>query len=749
VTQLAARLLPLADRYPVERELGRGGTATVYLAHDLRHDRPVALKVLHPEVAPLLGPERFVREIRLAARLQHPHILPLFDSGETDGLLWYTMPYVQGESLRPRLTREGRLPVADALEIARAVGAALDYAHRHGVVHRDIKPENILLHEAGALVADFGIARALDAAGPQGLTVTGLILGTPTYMSPEQAAGERDVDGRSDLYALACTLFEMLAGEPPFTGETPQSQLIKRFTQPPPSIQALRPELSGALDQALRRALAREPEARFDSVGAFLSAASIRAPEATPVPVQPEPSTPRSIVVLPFSNLSPDPENEFFTDGMTDELINALAKVEGLHVVSRTSAFAFKGTTDDVRTIGTRLSVGAVLEGSVRRAGRRLRLSAQLVDVRNGFQLWSETFDRELEDVFAIQDEISRAIVATLQVRLLGVGRATLVRPATADLEAYTLYLKGRQLWNRRSVPDLLRSVDLLEEALARDPEYALAHAGLADSHALLGFYCVRRPVDAFGAAKRSALRALALDPALAEARPALAYVAMYHDWDWDAAEREFQQALRLNPGYATAHQWYGNFLSILGRVGPSLVSFERAVALDPLAAIRHAALGWGYYFARQYEAALDQCRRALEIDAALPVAHHWLALVSEELGAWDQAETAMRRAAELSGHDGASLASLATTLARRGRQPEARALLAELEALRRGSYVSAYDFATIHAALRETAPALDWLERAYGERTHRMAFLRVDPRLDPLRGEPRFQELLGRMAFP
>jgi tetratricopeptide (TPR) repeat protein len=434
---------------------------------------------------------------------------------------------------------------------------------------------------------------------------------------------------------------------------------------------------------------------------------------------------------------------------MTDELINALAKGNGLHVVSRTSAFAFKCATDDVRTIGARLSVGAVLEGSVRRMGRRLRLSAQLVDVRNGFQLWSETFDRELEDVFAIQDEISRAIVATLQVRLLGASHATMVRPATADLEAYTLYLKGRQLWNRRSVPDLLKSVELFEQALARDPGYALAHAGLADSYALLGFYCVRRPVEAFGPAKESALRALALNPVLAEARPALAYVAMYHDWDWDAAEREFQHALRLNPGYATAHQWYGNFLSILGRVGPALASFERAVALDPLASIRHAALGWGYYFARQYDQALDQCRRALEIDASLPVAHHWLALVSEELGLWDQAEAAMETAAELSGRDGASLASLATTLARRGREREARALVAQLDALRRTTYVSAYDFATAHTALGETAPALQWLERAHGERTHRMAFLRVDPRLDPLRGEPRFQELLARMAFP
>jgi serine/threonine-protein kinase len=742
----------LADRYPVERELGRGGTATVYLAHDLRHDRPVAIKVLHPEVTPLLGPERFVREIRLAARLQHPHILPLFDSGETDGLLWYTMPYVQGESLRARLIREHRLPLADALEIARQVGAALAYAHRQGVVHRDIKPENILMHEDGALVADFGIARALDAAGPDGLTVTGLVLGTPTYMSPEQAAGERVVDGRSDLFALACTLYEMLAGEPPFGGDTPQSQLINRFTQPAPSLRTHRPEVSAALDQALRRALAREPVARFDSVADFLVAASVRSPDTTAerASPEPEPSTPRSIAVLPFTNLSPDPENEFFADGMTDELINALAKVQGLHVVSRTTAFAFKNTTTDVRTIGSRLSVGAVLEGSVRRMGRRLRLSAQLVDVRTGFHLWSETFDRELEDVFAIQDEVSRAIVAILQVRLLGSSQSTLVRPATTDLEAYTLYLKGRQLWNRRSVPDLLRSVDFLEQALARDPNYALAHAGLADSHALLGFYCVRRPVEAFGDAKRAALRARAIEPALAEARPALAYVAMYHDWDWEAAEREFRDAIRLNPGYATAHQWYGNFQSVLGRVEGALASFQRGVALDPLGAIRHAALGWGYYFARQYEPALDQCRRAIEIDPELPVAHHWLALVSEELGDWDTAESALQRTVELSARDGASLASLATTMLRRGgREQEARALLAELDRLRRTSYVSAYDFAMTHAALGEIDVALEWLEQAYEERTHRMAFLRVDPRIDRLRDQPRFEVLLRRMAFP
>ena len=385
----------------------------------------------------------------------------------------------------------------------------------------------------------------------------------------------------------------------------------------------------------------------------------------------------------------------------------------------------------------------------MRRAGRRLRLTAQLVDVSTGFHLWSETFDRELEDVFAIQDEVSRAIVATLQVRLLGASQSTLVRPATTDLEAYTLYLKGRQLWNRRSVADLLRSVDLLEEALARDPNYALAHAGLADSHALLGFYCIRRPVEAFGAAKRSALRAREIEPALAEARPALAYVAMYHDWDWDAAEREFQDALRLNPSYATAHQWYGNFQSILGRVDGALASFHRGVALDPLGAIRHAALGWGYYFARQYESALDQCRRAIEIDPELPVAHHWLALVSEELGDWDRPRS--RCGARWSSAAGTAAASRRSRRRWRPARPGTGGT-----GTAGGARAAPPDGVRVRLRFRDDPcraggdrHALEWMERAYEERTHRMAFLRVDPRIDRLRDQPRFAALLDRMAFP
>jgi serine/threonine-protein kinase len=451
--------------------------------------------------------------------------------------------------------------------------------------------------------------------------------------------------------------------------------------------------------------------------------------------------------VLPLVNLSPDPENEYFSDGMTDELINALAKVPGLHVVSRTSAFAFKGRALDVRAIGAQLGVETVLEGSVRRAGRRLRLAAQLVNVADGYQLWSETFDREFEDVFAIQDEVSRGIVDTLRIKLLGRAAGPLVRPATDDYEAYTLYLKGRHHWNRRTEGALRQGLEFFQHALERDPDYPLAHVGVADSYAILGFYCELPPAEAFPAARAAAQRALALDPALAEAHPALAYVAMYHDWDWAAAEREFLLAIELNPGYATAHQWYGNFLAVLGRFAESEAAFSRGIALDPLSALRNASLGWGYYFAREYARAVAQCRRALELDPDLAVANLWLGISLEQAGELEEAAVALRRAYQISGNPG-NLAALAHALGLAGRRSDAASLEGQLRDLAAARYVSAYDLALAHLGSGDTAEALASLERGYAERTHQMVFLKVDPRLDPLRADPGFADLMRRMRL-
>jgi TolB-like protein/Tfp pilus assembly protein PilF len=496
------------------------------------------------------------------------------------------------------------------------------------------------------------------------------------------------------------------------------------------------------VEHAVERALALTPSDRFATAGELARAL---VPSAAAAAVKPQG---RSVAVLPFASLSPDPDNEYFADGVTDELINALAKVGGLHVVSRTSAFAFKGKLEDVRAIGARLQVKSVLEGSVRRAGRRLRVTAQLIDVADGFLLWSDTFDREMEDVFAIQDEISRAIVGALKVKLFGSQQQVLVKPATDDLEAYTLYLKGRHFWNRRTEQTLWQGLEYFQRAIARDPSFAQAHAGVADTYAILGFYSALPPTEAFPKAKAAALQALANDPALAEAHPALAYVYMYHDWDWAAAEKEFVTAIALNPGYATAHQWYGNFMAVLGRFDESAAAFGKAIALDPLSPLKQAALGWSHYFARRYEEAAAECRRALELDPGYWVAHLWLGIALEELGAPEEAIREFEEALRLSGRNVAGLGFLGHALAIAGRLPEARQVIQDLIHLGAERYVSPYDIGVIHLGLGESDAALQWLERAYAERDHQMTFLLVDPRLDVVRTSPRFVSLMGKMGF-
>ena len=758
----AALRTGLADRYRLERELGRGGMARVYLAHDLKHDRPVALKVLHSDLGAALGPERFLREIRTAARLQHPNILTVFDSGsaepapgDPDGrpLLWFSMPFIEGESLRDRLGREAPLPVDEAVAIACEVAEALEYAHGRDVLHRDIKPENILLFRGRALVADFGIALAMsqdDAGEAARLTQTGLALGTPAYMSPEQASGVGPQDGRSDVYSLGCVLFEMLAGEPPFTGPTALAVIAKRFADTVPSPSQGGRALPAELERIVLRALAPSPTDRFPSAGAF--AAALRAGEPwtrrAHVTAETRRGAPPSVAVLPFANRSPSPDDEYFADGMTDELINALAKVPGLHVVSRTSCFAFKGRSEDAREIGRRLQVATVLEGSIRRAGPRLRVATQLINVADGFLLWSESFDREAEDVFAIQDEIARAISSALRGRLLDPRAEARVRRPTEDLEAYQLYLKGRQSWNRRTEQDLQDAMRAFEQALARDPAFALAHAGMADTWALLGFYSAVPPGDAYPRAKQAARQALDIDPALAEAYPAFAYSAMYYDWDWVEAEQAFRRAIELHPGYANAHQWYGNFLSVMGRAEEAIATFERALALDPLSALKYAALGWGCYFARRYQRGEEECRRGVELEPTSVVAHGWMMLNLLGLGRDEEAVAAAEETARLSGYGVSSLGLLGYAYGAAGRRADARSVLERLITISATRYISQYDVALIHLALGHQDAAMEWLQRGHAERDHQMVFLKVDPRLDALRERTDFGRLLERMRF-
>jgi len=736
----------LGDRYAIDRELGRGGMATVYVAQDRRHAREVAIKVLRPDVAAAIGAERFLREIAIAARLTHPHVLPLIDSGQAAGSLYYVMPYVRGESLRQRLARERRLPLKDALRIARELGAGLDYAHREGFIHRDVKPENVLLADGHAVIADFGIARAIcQSCDGQNVTEVGLTIGTPEYMSPEQAAGDRDLDGRSDLYSLACVIYETLAGEPPFAGASARAVMAQHLSEAPPPLRARRPDAPAAVEQALARALAKDPADRFATVAQFVTALEATdAPGAAPALV----GKTRSLAVLPFVNGSADPENEYLCDGVTDELINALTKVEGLRIASRTSVFALKGKPQDIRAIGALLGVSAVLEGTVRKADDRLRITVQLAAADDGRTLWSERYDRRLDDVFAVHDEIARTIVSTLRTTFLADIADPTPRRYTDNVQAYSLYLKGRFCWNKRSQEGVREAIAYFEQAIDHDPGYALAYSGLSDSYGLQVDYRGVPVTEGYKLARRYALKALELDDTLPEAHTSLAWVQFAYDWDWAAAERSYRRALELNPAYATGHHWYSFVLLVTGQADQALVEAHTALELDPSSLSIRRGLGWLYYYTRRYEAAVYHLRRAIAMNPTSEDTYRILGLVLTQQGAYDEAERAFREAITLSPELSYATAGVAHVLALRGRRREAEALLAQLEARARDHYVSPVAFCIVHLGLRNTDQVFTWLERAYQDRRGWLTYLKVDPMLDVVKDDPRFAEFVKRMKL-
>jgi len=738
----------LTGRYTVQRELGEGGMAVVFLAQDLRHDRAVALKVLRPEVSAEIGAERFLREIKMAARLTHPHILPVYDSGEADGLLFYVMPNMEGRSLRELLTRERQLPLHEALRIAREVASALDYAHRSQVIHRDIKPENILLHEDAALVADFGIGKA--ASGGKSVTQTGMAVGTPAYMSPEQAGGETDVDGRSDLYSLGCVLYEMLSGEPPFTGPTAMAIISKRFVSPVPKVRVTR-DVPEAVDDAVTRALARTPVDRFRTGAEFAEALRLilrdgeTGTKRTPPEVKGT-TAPKAIAVLPLANMSADPENEYFSDGMTEEIINALAKVPGVQVASRTSSFAFKGRKDvDIREIGEKLGVTSVLEGSVRKVGNRIRITAQLVNVENGYQLWSETYDRQLEDIFAVQDEISRAIVEALKLRLVDPD-AHLVAP-TKNLEAYTLYLKGRYNYNKFSETGLRKGLDFFQQALLQDPGFARAYAGIADVWCDLADDWVA-PDEAYPRAKAAGERALQRDPELAEAMISIGKVLCWHEWDFAGAERQMRHAVVLSPNSATAHYILGTALPLVGRLGEGIDEIRKALVLDPLYAHLSSWLARFLLYAKDYPGAIAQGETTLEIEDDDVRAYVFIGSAYLALG---NAEAALEWYQRGQGLDNAVRsydAMIVRALAALGRRDEADAILTRLDEESRHHYVRAEYLAMGHAAMGDLDRAFASLERAYQARSGGLIYLHLDPGYEPLRNDARYRELVVRIGL-
>src|SRR5215203_3157070 len=556
----------LSQFYLIDRELGKGGMATVYLAQDSKHDRTVAIKVLHPELAASLGPDRFLREIKLAARLNHPHILPLFDSGETDGFVFYVMPYVEGESLRERLDRDQQLPIDEAIHHGRAIASALDYAHRNGIVHRDIKPENVMLYEGEAMVMDFGIAKAVSAAGTETLTQTGMMIGTPAYVSPEQAAGEANLDGKTDQYSLACVVYEMLTGERPFAGATPQAIMAKRFTEMPKPVRTIRSTIPESVEKAVTRAMSTDASGRYSTTSQFgqaLASGSIATPTNTAAMPVAAVSMAKSVAVLPFANLSADQENEYFTDGMADEIINALSKIQSLRVASRTSSFAFKGKNEDIGEIGKKLKVSTVLEGSMRKMGNKLRITAQLVNAADGYQLWSERYDREMEDVFAIQDDISQAIVKALRVILTEGEKKQIEKARAVNVQAYDYYLRGRQYTHQLRRKSLEFARQMFNRAIEIDPDYARAYAGVADACSMLYTYFDARESN-LRQADSASLKSIELEPELAEAHVARG-IALSMGKRFEEAEPEFEIAIKLDPKLFESAFWYGRSLQSAG----------------------------------------------------------------------------------------------------------------------------------------------------------------------------------------
>jgi eukaryotic-like serine/threonine-protein kinase len=739
----------LAARYKLQRELGQGGMARVFLAHDLKYERAVAVKVLRPELAAEVGPARFLREIQIAARLHHPHILPLYDSDQTDGLVYYVMPYIEGETLRHRLSRERQLPIGDALRIAREVADALSYAHSCNVVHRDIKPANILLDAGHALVADFGIARAMGA----GESSTGHIVGTPTYMSPEQVDGLEHLDGRSDIYSLGSVLFEMLVGEPPFRGTTVMAVIANRLSSPSPSARAFRELVPEAVDAAVKKAMATLPADRFTSAAQFADAlgtpATVDIAVGAAQAMVKEVVSAKSVAVLPFENMSTDPENEYFSDGITDDIIAQLSKISALKVISRTSSMQYKKTTKKITAIAQELGVGAILEGSVRKAGQRVRIVVHLVEPGSEKHLWGDTFDRQLTDIFEVQSEVAQQITGALSLALSPEEKQRVEKKATSDVDAYNLYLLGRFHANKWAEADVLKAIECFQGAIAKDPGYAVAYAGLADAYELLSIgFSSKPPAEYLAQAKGMALKALEMDDSLAEAHTSLAYARWLGDLDWPGAERGFKRAIELKTSYVMAHEWYAEYLAALGRHDEALAEIKRAQQLDPLSVPVSRAVGWVLYFARRYDQAIDELQKTLAMNPDFLGARMVLWWVWVAKGAYAEAIADIRREAERPGLRTVKKLMLGYACAASGDKEEANGILWEVEAKLAAEDRLALLSALLFTALDIKDRAFQQLHRAYEIREPGLLFLKVAPWLDPLRSDPRYGTLVEKLGL-
>ena len=791
MSEITSRLsTALADRYRIERELGAGGMATVYLAEDLKHKREVAVKVLRPELAAAVGAERFLREIEIAASLTHPHILPLHDSGNADGFLYYVMPYIEGESLRERLDREGALPPQVAAQVLKEVVDALAHAHEHGVVHRDVKPDNVLLSGKHALVTDFGVAKAVSSASTDSdLTMAGIVLGTPTYMAPEQAVADPNIDHRADIYAVGVMGYEMVTGRPPFAGPSAQAVLAAHVTEAPVPVTQRQTSVPPGLGHFIMRSLEKEPGDRWQTTAevlVHLETLSSSSDAVTPVgatrlqpsdsssqwplrrmvgimaialvlgvvgwlgwPRSPAPAEPPKVAVLPFQNLGSS-EDEFFADGITEEITSRLAEIGGLRVTSRTSALSFKGHTGSIRDVGRALLVDYVLEGTIRTdrladGSGQVRVTPQLIRVPDDVHLWTDRYTVDLTpgEIFAVQATIAEQVAIAMNVTLLEPEREAIAAGLTEDAEAHDAYLLGRFHWNKRTEEALQLAAEHFHRAVARDSTFARAYAGLADTYVLYPFYPIGTisSAEAFDRARRAATRALALDSTLVGARTSLAYIS-YLVWDWEEADGEFRRAISLDPDYVVARYWYAEYLIAVGRFVEAIEQSERAVELDPLSMVAHLVLGIALGSERRLDESVESFRRASELQPSSSAPHLFLAFAYGSQRLPDQA------AEELGslGIDPKTVQSLARAFAGDADFTIAPSLMPSVE--RNAVLGDPVLMALVYSRIGLPDSAFAKLEVAFRTRSVQLGPWKWHPWFDDLRDDSRFVDLSMRMGL-
>src|SRR5579864_7884375 len=783
------------SHYRIVEQLGAGGMGVVFKAQDNRLERAVALKFLPEKLAQSTQAlDRFRREARAASALNHPGICTIYDIGEQDGRAFIAMEFIDGETLRNHIHGKP-LPLGELLELGVEIADALEAAHAEGIIHRDIKPANIFVTRRGrAKVLDFGLAKLVpkgitsadsDADSQDSNSIVGIISGTPSYMSPEQVRGD-GLDSRTDIFSLGLVLYEMATGRQAFGGGTGGIIIEAVLTRPPLPVRSINPDIPQRLEEIIDKALHKNREQRYQhaaDLGADLqrlkreidsgsratgeisqsAAASDTGPlsstathisrtstnDTRALRARRVSKTIDSLAVLPFDNASRDPEHEYLSDGITSSLINILATVPKLRVMAQSTVFRFKGRTIDPQAVGRDLNVRAVLTGRIMQSGGALRIGTELVDVATGSRLWGAQYDRKPGDIFMIQDEISNEIAEKLKLQLTQAQKKKLTRHQTEDPEAYRIYLKGRHHWNRWTEEGFYKAIEHFQQAIDKDPAYALAYAGIADSYVLLGWNSYLPPKDAFPKAKAAALKALQFDPDLGEAHTPLAAVLWLYDWQWPEAKKEFKRSLELNPAYPTANHWHAEYVMTMGRHAEAIAQMKNSQTLDPLSLIINVAIGWAHYTARRYDEALAQLKQAVELDPNYPVTYWILGLVHRTMGRNATAIAEGEKGVRLSGGSPLMRAALAHSYGKAGRKKEALQILDDLTSLAKCKYVAPHFFAGIHIGLGENDRALDYLEQSFEDHSHWLIYLHIDPTMDDLRNEPRFQDLLKRVGLP